>query len=57
MNGMLTAANKNHRSIGGNLTNFCGSASPLDSFGQVIYSQQAFYMPYTLHQEYDQIPF
>ncbi len=47
MNGMLTAANKNFRSIGGNFTNFYRLASSVDSVSQEIYSQQAFYIYYT----------
>ena len=47
MNGVLTAANKNRRSIGGNFTNFYRSASSVDSVSQEIYSQQAFYIYYT----------
>lgn len=47
MNGMLTAANKYFRSIGGNFRNFYRSASSVDSVSQEIYSQQAFYMPFT----------
>jgi hypothetical protein len=45
MNGVLTAASKNFRSIGGNFTNFYRPASPFDRVSQEIYSQQAFYMP------------
>ena len=44
---MLTAANKNFRSIGAYFTNFYRSASSVDSVSQEIYSQQAFYIYYT----------
>ena len=47
MNGMLTAANKNVRSIGGDSANFYRSASSVDSVSQEIYSQQALYIYYT----------
>ena len=49
MNGVLTAANINFRSIGGNFTNFYRSASSVDRVSQEIYSQQAFYIYYTYH--------
>ena len=48
MNSMLTAANKNFRSIGESFTNFYRSASPVDSVSQEIYAQQAFYIYYML---------
>jgi hypothetical protein len=44
---MLTAANKNRRSIGGNLRNFYRSANSFDSVSQEIYSEQVFYIYYT----------
>ena len=40
MNGMINAANKNLRSIGGNFTHFYSSAS--SGVSEEIYSQQAF---------------
>ena len=49
MNGMLNAANRNFRSIGGNFSNFHSSASPVNRVSAEIYSQQAVNMPYTLH--------
>jgi len=42
MNGMLTAANKNFRSMCGIFTNFYVSASSIDSVSEEIYIQQAF---------------
>ena len=47
MNGMLNAANRNFRSIGGNFSNFHSSASPVNRVSEEIYSQQAVDMPYT----------
>jgi hypothetical protein len=55
MNCMITAANKNFKSIGGNFTNFYRSASSVDSVSQEIYSLQAFYMPYTLFAAEDRL--
>ena len=45
MNGMLNAANRNFRSIGGNFSNFHNSASPVNRISEEIYSQQAVNMP------------
>jgi len=42
MNGVLTAASKNFRSIGGDPTNFYSSASSVDRVSEEVCSQQAF---------------
>jgi len=49
MNGVLTAANKNFRSIVRNFPNFYSSASSVDRVRQEIYAQQALlYLLYAL---------
>lgn len=47
MNGALTAANKNCRSLGRNFSNFYRLAGSFYRISQEIYSQQAFYVYYT----------
>jgi hypothetical protein len=44
---MLTAANKNFRSKGGDFSNFYSSASSVERISQEIYSKQAIYIYYT----------